>query len=65
MTASTAIDTRLNAPAAGIKITQVSTADYEWKRERAITNGLHTYETSDMTVVKIETDAGITGYGVG
>jgi len=65
MTASTAIDTRLNASAAGIKITQVSTADYEWKRERAITNGLHTYETSDMTVVKIETDAGITGYGVG
>jgi L-alanine-DL-glutamate epimerase-like enolase superfamily enzyme len=49
----------------GIKITHVSTADYEWKRERPITNGLHTYETSDMTVVKIETDAGITGYGIG
>ena len=30
-----------------------------------ITNGLHTYETSDMSVVTIETDAGITGYGVG
>ncbi|HEY4200751.1 MAG TPA: mandelate racemase/muconate lactonizing enzyme family protein [Devosiaceae bacterium] len=56
MTASTA---------SGIKITRVSTADYEWKRERAITNGLHTYETSDMTVVTIETDAGITGYGIG
>jgi L-alanine-DL-glutamate epimerase-like enolase superfamily enzyme len=49
----------------GVKITAVSTADYEWKRERPITNGLHTYETSDMTIVKIETDAGVTGYGVG
>ncbi len=48
-----------------IKITKVSVADYEWKRERPITNGLHTYETSDMSIVKIETDAGITGYGVG
>jgi L-alanine-DL-glutamate epimerase-like enolase superfamily enzyme len=49
----------------GIRITRVATADYEWKRQRAITNGLHTYETSDMSVVTIETDAGITGYGVG
>ena len=48
-----------------VKITRVSTADYEWKRARPITNGLHTYTTSDMTVVKIETDAGMTGYGVG
>ncbi len=30
-----------------------------------ITNGLHTYSTSDMTVVTIETDAGVTGYGIG
>jgi len=52
-------------PASGIKITSVSVADYEWKRERAITNGLHTYETSDMSVITIETDAGITGYGIG
>lgn len=49
----------------GIKITKVSVGDYEWKRERPITNGLHTYETSDMSIVKIETDAGITGFGVG
>jgi L-alanine-DL-glutamate epimerase-like enolase superfamily enzyme len=48
-----------------VKITQASCADYKWKRTRPITNGLHTYETSDMTVVKIETDAGVTGYGVG
>jgi L-alanine-DL-glutamate epimerase-like enolase superfamily enzyme len=48
-----------------VKITRVSTADYQWKRARPISNGLHTYTTSDMTVVKIETDAGVTGYGVG
>lgn len=48
-----------------VTITRVSTADYEWKREVPITNGLHTYTTSEMTVVKIETDAGVTGYGVG
>ncbi len=64
MTASAAALTADRA-ASGIKITRVSTADYEWKRERPITNGLHTYETSDMTVVTIETDAGVTGYGVG
>lgn len=53
-------------PAGGaVKITRVSSADYEWKRARPISNGLHTYATSDMTVVKVETDAGITGYGVG
>jgi L-alanine-DL-glutamate epimerase-like enolase superfamily enzyme len=48
-----------------VKITRVSTQDYQWKRARPITNGLHTYTVSDMTVVKIETNAGITGYGVG
>ncbi|MDR6288437.1 L-alanine-DL-glutamate epimerase-like enolase superfamily enzyme [Inquilinus ginsengisoli] len=54
------------APGRGAaKITRVSTADYQWKRARPITNGLHTYTTSDMTVVKIETDVGVTGYGVG
>ena len=53
-------------PARGsVKITSVTSADYEWKRKRPISNGLHTYATSDMTVVKVETDAGITGFGVG
>jgi L-alanine-DL-glutamate epimerase-like enolase superfamily enzyme len=60
-----ATEQRPSSTASGIRITKVSVADYEWKRERPITNGLHTYETSDMSVVKIETDAGITGYGVG
>lgn len=48
-----------------VKITKMTTHDYEWKREQPITNGLHTYETSDITIVEIETDAGVTGYGVG
>jgi L-alanine-DL-glutamate epimerase-like enolase superfamily enzyme len=61
--AAIALDLRRNV--SGIRITRASVADYEWKRERAISNGLHTYETSDMSVVTIETDAGITGYGVG
>lgn len=48
-----------------ITIVKATTADYEWVREVPITNGLHTYSTSDMTVVTIETDAGVTGYGIG
>ena len=54
-----------NANKGAVKITRVSTANYEWKRARPIQNGLHTYTTSDLSVVKIETDAGVTGYGVG
>jgi len=65
MTTAAAISREPKQAPTGVKITAVSTADYEWKRERPITNGLHTYETSDMTIVKIETDAGVTGYGVG
>jgi L-alanine-DL-glutamate epimerase-like enolase superfamily enzyme len=53
------------ARSSGIKITRASAADYQWKRQQPITNGLHTYETSDLTVVTIETDAGVTGYGIG
>jgi L-alanine-DL-glutamate epimerase-like enolase superfamily enzyme len=50
---------------ADVRITGVSTAEYQWPRAVPITNGLHTYTTSDLAVVKIETDAGVTGYGVG
>lgn len=52
-------------PRSGVKITRATTQDYEWKRAKPITNGLHTYATSDITIVKIETDAGVTGYGIG
>jgi L-alanine-DL-glutamate epimerase-like enolase superfamily enzyme len=48
-----------------MKITKAVAHDFEWKREQPMTNGLHTYDTADLTVVEIETDAGITGYGMG
>jgi L-alanine-DL-glutamate epimerase-like enolase superfamily enzyme len=51
--------------ASGVKITAVSTAYYEWKRPVPLSNGMHTYSKVAMAVVKVETDAGITGYGVG
>ncbi|HEX3815498.1 MAG TPA: mandelate racemase/muconate lactonizing enzyme family protein [Mycobacteriales bacterium] len=51
--------------AADVKITAVSSADYQWPRKVPITNGLHTYTTSDLSFVRIETDAGVTGYGIG
>jgi L-alanine-DL-glutamate epimerase-like enolase superfamily enzyme len=48
-----------------MKITRAAAHDFEWKREQPMTNGLHTYDTADLTVVEIETDSGITGYGMG
>jgi L-alanine-DL-glutamate epimerase-like enolase superfamily enzyme len=48
-----------------MRITGVETAEYEWKRPRAITNGLHTYPTASLGVVWIKTDEGITGVGFG
>jgi L-alanine-DL-glutamate epimerase-like enolase superfamily enzyme len=48
-----------------IKITKAYSANYQWKRDKPISNGLHTYATSDLTIVTIETNAGITGYGIG
>jgi L-alanine-DL-glutamate epimerase-like enolase superfamily enzyme len=48
-----------------MKITGIETAEYEWKRPRAITNGLHTYPTASLGVIWIKTDEGITGIGLG
>ncbi len=48
-----------------MKIVRAAAHDFEWKREQPMTNGLHTYDTADLTVVEIETDAGVTGYGMG
>jgi D-arabinonate dehydratase/D-galactarolactone cycloisomerase len=48
-----------------LKITRVSAREYRWKRDVPISNGLHTYAHHDVSFVEIETDAGITGYGVG
>lgn len=46
-------------------IVRTTVHDFQWPRHRPVTNGLHTYETTDVSVVEIETDAGIVGFGVG
>jgi L-alanine-DL-glutamate epimerase-like enolase superfamily enzyme len=51
--------------AQGARIVRTATYDFEWPRTTPITNGMHTYATADLTVVEIETDAGVVGYGVG
>lgn len=56
---------REETPPAGLKITKVTTANYVWPRSRPVRNGLHTYTTVDFAILKVETDAGITGYGIG
>jgi L-alanine-DL-glutamate epimerase-like enolase superfamily enzyme len=48
-----------------VKITAISTEEYRWPRHKPITNGLHTYTHSGLALVKIETDEGITGIGLG
>lgn len=48
-----------------VKITRAVAHDFQWKREQPMTNGLHTYDTADLTVVEIETDSGVIGYGMG
>ncbi len=48
-----------------MKITGVSTEEYRWPRHKPISNGLHTYTHSGLDLVKIETDEGITGIGLG
>jgi len=48
-----------------MKIVEVSTAAYRWPRRKPITNGRHTYTHAGLDLVKIETDEGITGLGLG
>ena len=48
-----------------MKITAVTTEEFRWPRHTPISNGLHTYTHSGLALVKIETDAGITGIGLG
>ncbi|HVC33053.1 MAG TPA: mandelate racemase/muconate lactonizing enzyme family protein [Chloroflexota bacterium] len=48
-----------------MKITGIATEEYRWPRHKPISNGLHTYTHSGLDLVKIETDAGITGTGLG
>jgi L-alanine-DL-glutamate epimerase-like enolase superfamily enzyme len=48
-----------------VKITAITTEEYRWPRHKPITNGLHTYTHAGLALVKIETDEGITGIGLG
>jgi len=48
-----------------MKITNVSYESYRWPRPRAIRNGKYIYTHGGLNVVVIETDAGITGIGLG
>jgi len=48
-----------------VKITDIKLEAYRWPRTKPITNGLHTYTDVDFGLVKIETDEGITGMGLG
>lgn len=48
-----------------MKIVEIRTEEYRWPRRTPITNGLHTYTHVTLDLVKIATDAGITGIGLG
>ena len=48
-----------------MKITNITTENYRWPRHKPITNGKHTYTHAGIGLVKIETDEGITGIGLG
>lgn len=48
-----------------MKIVDVQTETYRWPRPKPITNGKHTYTHVTLGLVKILTDSGITGVGLG
>jgi L-alanine-DL-glutamate epimerase-like enolase superfamily enzyme len=48
-----------------MKITSITLEEYRWPRTKPITNGKHTYTHVDYALVKIATDEGITGLGLG
>jgi L-alanine-DL-glutamate epimerase-like enolase superfamily enzyme len=48
-----------------MKITAVTMEEYRWPRPRPITNGKHTYTHVNYALVKVATDEGITGMGLG
>jgi L-alanine-DL-glutamate epimerase-like enolase superfamily enzyme len=48
-----------------MKITGISMQEYRWPRTKPITNGKHTYTHVDYALLKITTDEGITGIGLG
>lgn len=48
-----------------MKITNVTMECYRWPRPKPIRNGKYTYTHGGLSVVKIETDEGVTGIGLG
>ena len=46
-----------------MKITDASMEIYRWDRPVPIRNGMYTYPTVALNLIKLETDEGITGYG--
>src|SRR5215472_16936338 len=48
-----------------MRITAITTEEYRWPRHKPISNGLHTYTHSGLDLVRIDTDEGITGIGLG
>lgn len=48
-----------------MRIINITTESYSWPRAKPITNGKHTYTHSGLGLVKIETDEGVTGIGLG
>ena len=48
-----------------MKIRGITLQEHRWPRARPITNGRHTYTHVDYALVKIETDEGVTGIGLG
>ena len=48
-----------------MKITRVKTEHFRWPRHTPITNGLHTYTHSSLGLVRVETNEGIFGIGLG
>lgn len=48
-----------------MRITDVTRESYRWPRHKPISNGKHTYTHAGLGVVKIHTDEGVTGLGIG
>jgi D-arabinonate dehydratase len=48
-----------------VKITEITTEEYRWPRKKPITNGLHTYTDVNFALVRIRTDEGVEGIGLG
>lgn len=47
-----------------MRVTDVKTEVYRWKRAKPIRNGRYVYDQSGLNVVKVETDEGVVGIGL-